>query len=355
MPRLAPSPFASNKYTSRTPPTVFTALHSPPPLTPTHADLPSSLAILIPIDLALIKVTGEFSSGIISNAIANAEKLPTPQGQENVSLLHQHSSTTTKSSPISTQFTFTCDSQVFPSAQWPGADPTTRAGYGQGYPNKPTTMMGSVASTLQGSANAPDGPPHTSLPNTGVDQDLLDKKKAQRLERREMKRAEAQRRRKAQADYRAKPPPPEDDWICEFCEYESIFGKRPKALIRQYEHKELMIRRKDEERRRMLEKAKARGRKGKKAGKGGAKSAALPNQSQDGSQSADQPAEDGQQSHDDDRNNEFGEEKTEPAGGSAGPRPTVNGSSKGPPVFAQVPPGGFPAPPNQDPAAVATA
>lgn len=56
-------------------------------------------------------------SGIISNAIANAEKLR-PQGQENVSLLQQHSSA--NKTPTSTQFTFTCDSQVPGTVQWPG-------------------------------------------------------------------------------------------------------------------------------------------------------------------------------------------------------------------------------------------
>ncbi|KAL6409414.1 hypothetical protein AUP68_05788 [Ilyonectria robusta] len=57
-------------------------------------------------------------TGIISNAIANAEKLR-PQGQENVSLLQQHSSAE-KATPASTQFTFTCDSQVPGTVQWPG-------------------------------------------------------------------------------------------------------------------------------------------------------------------------------------------------------------------------------------------
>ena len=57
-------------------------------------------------------------TGIISNAIANAGKHP-PQGQENVSLLQQHSSVT-KPMPASTQFTFTCDSQVPGTLQWPG-------------------------------------------------------------------------------------------------------------------------------------------------------------------------------------------------------------------------------------------
>lgn len=56
--------------------------------------------------------------GIISNAIANAEKLP-PQGQENVSLLQQHPAVN-KTTPASSQFTFTCDSQVPGTVQWPG-------------------------------------------------------------------------------------------------------------------------------------------------------------------------------------------------------------------------------------------
>jgi hypothetical protein len=56
--------------------------------------------------------------GIITNAIANAGKHPLP-GQENVSLLQQYSSSN-KSTPASTQFTFTCDSQVPGTVQWPG-------------------------------------------------------------------------------------------------------------------------------------------------------------------------------------------------------------------------------------------
>jgi hypothetical protein len=39
------------------------------------------------------------------------------------------------------------------------------------------------------------------------------------------------------------PPAPVDVWICESCEYESIFGEPPHALIRQYEIKDRKERR----------------------------------------------------------------------------------------------------------------
>lgn len=63
------------------------------------------------------------------------------------------------------------------------------------------------------------------------------------------------------------PPKEEDVWICEFCEYESIFGVAPKALIRQYEAKDRRERKRLAEKRRLLEKAKMKGRKGKKGNK----------------------------------------------------------------------------------------
>ena len=58
-------------------------------------------------------------------------------------------------------------------------------------------------------------------------------------------------------------------WICEFCEYEDIFGVPPVALIRQYEVKDRAERKRQAEKRRLLEKAKAKGRKGKKGNKKG--------------------------------------------------------------------------------------
>ena len=86
----------------------------------------------------------------------------------------------------------------------------------------------------------------------------------------------AARQRRIQQQYTNLHHPPniEDIWICEFCEYESIFGHPPEALIRQYEIKDRKERRRLAEKRRLLEKAKMKGRKGKKATKNAAKNAA---------------------------------------------------------------------------------
>jgi hypothetical protein len=67
------------------------------------------------------------------------------------------------------------------------------------------------------------------------------------------------------------PPSPEDIWICEFCEYERIFGSPPRALIRQYEIKDRHAKKQEAEKRRLLEKAKMKGRK-KKGNKAAPKS-----------------------------------------------------------------------------------
>lgn len=98
------------------------------------------------------------------------------------------------------------------------------------------------------------------------------KKKNRCRGEKELKMAAARRRQEALEKYTHNPPRPEDIWICEFCEYERIFGVPPYALIRQYELKDQKIRRQEEERKRLLEKAKAKGRKAKKAPKSPAKS-----------------------------------------------------------------------------------
>ena len=59
--------------------------------------------------------------------------------------------------------------------------------------------------------------------------------------------------------------------MCEFCEYEAIFGQPPQALIQQYEQKDRREKKRIAEKRRLLEKAKMKGRKGKKGGKAAAK------------------------------------------------------------------------------------
>jgi hypothetical protein len=77
------------------------------------------------------------------------------------------------------------------------------------------------------------------------------------------------RRRRLQQEYinLHHPPRPEDIWICEFCEYEAVYGEPPRALIRAYEIKDRRETKRQEERRRLLEKAKIKGRKGKKGTK----------------------------------------------------------------------------------------
>ncbi|KAK5009107.1 hypothetical protein LTR60_005272 [Cryomyces antarcticus] len=72
-------------------------------------------------------------------------------------------------------------------------------------------------------------------------------------------------------NYQNRPLKREDIWICEFCEYEDIFGHPPEALIRQYETKDRKERKRLAEKRRLLEKAKTKNRKGKKGGKNTAK------------------------------------------------------------------------------------
>lgn len=61
----------------------------------------------------------------------------------------------------------------------------------------------------------------------------------------------------------------EDVYICQFCLYESIYGEKPRHLIRQFEEKELRQSQEREERKRLLEKAKAKSRKTRKAGRSG--------------------------------------------------------------------------------------
>ncbi|PHH86589.1 hypothetical protein CDD83_10011 [Cordyceps sp. RAO-2017] len=187
--------------------------------------------------------------GIISSAIANAEKLPV-QGQENVSLLQQHSALS-KATPASTQFTFTCDSQVPGTVQWPGQ------------PNK--YSMGPQASS--GASNAANGVNHdTSSKATAAKAGQSRRKSRRRLEQ-ELNLAARHRRQIAAENYDHHPPKAEDVWICEFCEYERIFGEPPRALIRDYEIKDRRHRQEEADRKRLLEKAKAKSRKGKKNGK----------------------------------------------------------------------------------------
>jgi hypothetical protein len=124
----------------------------------------------------------------------------------------------------------------------------------------------------------------------------------------------AARQRKIQQQYvnLHHPPRMEDIWICEFCEYESIFGRPPEALIRQYEIKDRKERKRLAEKKRLLEKAKLKGRKNKKATKNATKNAATQQTSYDqgyGRGSFDHSSMGGPGPHDDDYlANEYDEE-----------------------------------------------
>lgn len=223
------------------------------------------------------------SPGIISRSIANAnaEKSPiTPaRGQENVSLLEQQASK--KSSPASTQFTFTCDSQVPGTVAWPGSSSSA--------PMHPAPAAARMST--HGTQTSPNMPAsHTPNPVSQARQGLAasqhapnaqkqapaqePKKKNRRRTGKEYLIAARQRRQQQEFRNFHHPPAPQDIWICEFCEYERIFGTPPEALIKQYEIKDRRVRKQEAERRRLLEKAKMKGRKGKKGNKAAPKPSA---------------------------------------------------------------------------------
>lgn len=78
-------------------------------------------------------------------------------------------------------------------------------------------------------------------------------------------RAARERRQQTEYNNYLRPPNPEDFWLCEFCEYERIFGEPPKGMIRKYEEKDRNQRHEEANRKRLLDKAKAKSRKGKKS------------------------------------------------------------------------------------------
>jgi len=89
-------------------------------------------------------------------------------------------------------------------------------------------------------------------------------RKARRQITRELDKQARDRRRKAQEDFRKNPPKDEDTYVCDLCMYQRIFGEPPRHLIRRFEEKVRQERIDEELRRQRLERAKARGRKGKK-------------------------------------------------------------------------------------------
>ncbi|KAI1195871.1 hypothetical protein F5X97DRAFT_229296 [Nemania serpens] len=212
------------------------------------------------------------NAGIISSAIASAEKLPVPSGQENISLL-QHQTSTKPSPRSSTQFTFTFGSQN--PVSWPGSDASSHGmagSYRAQPPAHATDYHGVTTRSMQtqpGLSSAGPGGTQTSIHASGespgkraLNAPATPKKPKRRGN--SLLQAAKQRRRDAEYQNMHHPSAPEDYYLCEFCEYELIFGHAPEALIRQYEIKDRRRRREEAERRRLLEKAKMKSRKGKK-------------------------------------------------------------------------------------------
>lgn len=203
------------------------------------------------------------STGIISNAIANAEKLDPSENQENTSLLQQQQSV--KPTSASTQFTFTCDSQVPGSLAWPGSDPRMTSPASADHDAPIRSYPHSRASQPAASGASPeDGPASDSSLRGEASHSVSSERKNRRRVAKDLQLQARKRREDTQRQNWLHPQKAEDMWICEFCEYERIFGYPPVALIRQYEIKDRKIRQQEEERRRVWEKAKARSRKGKK-------------------------------------------------------------------------------------------
>jgi len=133
--------------------------------------------------------------------------------------------------------------------------------------SKVSAMSGQRNQGLASSQYAPNAPTQNGKPVAPV-------KKTRRRTGKEYLIAARQRREQQEYQNYHHPPAPEDEWVCEFCEYERIFGCPPEALIRQYEIKDRRVRKQEAERRRLLEKAKMKGRKGKKGSKFAAKNVA---------------------------------------------------------------------------------
>ncbi|KAK3394270.1 hypothetical protein B0H63DRAFT_517405 [Podospora didyma] len=220
------------------------------------------------------------NTGVISAAIANAEKLPPQQGQENTSLLHQQPPT--KRNPASAQFTFTCDAGVNGDRQlnWASSD---RRMIGQTHTASARLAKESWQHSLQASQSTYAGAemPHsaetgakeapTKNGSNGQSQQAPTQKASRRSAAKEYAAAARARRRETQLYNKRHPPKPDEVWICHFCEYESIFGHPPEALVRQYEMKDRKQRQLEQQRRAQWERMKKGKHKGKKNSKTPAK------------------------------------------------------------------------------------
>ncbi|OAA62437.1 hypothetical protein SPI_03977 [Niveomyces insectorum RCEF 264] len=219
-------------------------------------------------------------TGIISSAIADAAEKQASHDQEDTGFYHQQSSTA--STPASAQFTFTCTSQVPGNLTWPGSDPKTHPSSAYWQHNRfRGAAPGQAASTMaDADSGQAAGEPTATAGGLPGDADQgrpghqpTRKKKPRSKISHELDK-QARERRRLQQEQNALNPPTEDAYICPFCEYENIHGYKPRFLIRSFEMKERKKRLEAERRQRLLDKAKARARKGRKATKAGASATA---------------------------------------------------------------------------------
>ncbi|KAL4788661.1 hypothetical protein BJX76DRAFT_344776 [Aspergillus varians] len=275
------------------------------------------------------------NQGIISAAIASAAASafsPSPyrvsvQG----SMLEQQQTTPTK-----TQFTFTCESdsskgmalhaQPPYSSQQRSPGSQSQSGHNaRGFSTQGTQTSPTVAAQMGQQPNTqPQQQPQQAAASTELPPERKKKRSPGSIY------ALAARQRKIQQQYTNLHHPPrlEDIWICEFCEYESIFGHPPEALIRQYEVKDRKERKRLAEKKRLLEKAKMKGRKHKKATKNSTKHTPAQQQAYDQSYdraSVDHSSLGGEGPH----NDEFGPEYDDEAA-AAVPPATPAGTFKSP-------------------------
>ena len=214
--------------------------------------------------------------GIISAAMAQAAaSSPTPvRGQANKSLLEQQPSKNLSSAK--TQFTFTCQSDAANALVWPpDADlnpsptrPSSRVATNAAGSHQPPNSRGFATQGTQTSPSMASQTNQATSHQADANQQAPQQaKKPRRPLHKQYALAARNRRARQELDNYKNPPKEEDVWICEFCEYESIFHEPPRALIRQYEAKDRLERKRLAEKQRLLEKAKMKGRKGKKSNK----------------------------------------------------------------------------------------
>ncbi|KAL6710473.1 hypothetical protein ACN47E_008521 [Coniothyrium glycines] len=227
------------------------------------------------------------SSTNVANAKANSKRLPEPSGIISTAIANAQATTPAHGKE---NFTFTCGSDSANKMVWPGQEngqypqppgayPTTaaqhpiRPGHARRGPPQPEDAPHMATQGTQTSPNMNGSSPYPSAANRNAPHPKTGQPHQQAPPPRKPRRSAsklyeyAARKRRIQQEYANFHNPPSQPWICEFCEYEDIFGHQPMALIRQYEKKDRQERRRLAEKRRLLEKARMKGRKGKKASK----------------------------------------------------------------------------------------